>query len=94
MNLYSGKIGLLTCRVPIELLDGLNAKARTFDMMRSEFLRVIIEMAVLIPEQYRTRRRRENAICDLIRSGADPTKDREATWNPDHMHNKGEQTHE
>ncbi len=86
--MYSGQSRLMTMMMPIELIDRVDAKAKQFGTNRSHFIRLILELMILTPDEYKARAAKENAIKTWIASGADPAKDPEAEWNPDHLNHK------
>ena len=82
---YSGNAAFLTARIPIEIMNRLDAKAQELDMTRSTLVRRIFEIVLLTPDELKERQRRANAICDWIRNGMDPAKDPEDEWCPNHQ---------
>jgi predicted DNA-binding protein len=84
MPYYSGNSGFLTARIPIELIERMDAKAQELGTSRSMIVRQVLEMIFLEPRELTELIKKENAIRVWLRSGAKPEDDPEAEWNPDH----------
>jgi hypothetical protein len=74
---------MLTARVPDDLINRLDAKARELQITRGMLVRTVLETLVSTPDELRERIRRESAIRKWIRNGCDPDKDPEKEWNDD-----------
>jgi hypothetical protein len=74
---YCGETAYLNARIPIELFDRLEAKAKALDTTRSMLIRSILEMMFLSPDELKAIFDRERAVSRWIRAGMpspDPTE--------------------
>jgi predicted DNA-binding protein len=81
--MYSGESGHFNARLPIELINRLEAKANDLQTTKSMLARTILEMILLTPEAIKERVRKENALRLWFKAGMPEDTNPEKEWNKD-----------
>ena len=81
--MYSRESGHFNARLPIDLINRLEAKAHDLQTTKSMLVRTILEMAILTPDEIKERIRRENAIRQWFKAGMPEDTNPEKEWNKD-----------
>jgi hypothetical protein len=76
--MYSGESWHFNARLPIELVNRLEARARDLHVTKSMRFRTILEMILLTPDELNERVRRENAFRQWFKLGMPDDKNPEA----------------